>query len=203
MHKLWAGPLWQHGKASTSNLKYLRVLRSSPADRHQNGVRVRSWWGGGCAASYSHGSSLALSTTWTLEFIKPTADNRSLQRTCGDRPSRKNINITHMNIKWGHITWEISNVKSSVFPGRALDEPSHTRLTSRLDRSPWEWPYTGWTKLAERDTTSFKMFKASFQCTVYGTITPSTPVARCAYYAIIKRQSEVPIYFYLPEQTSQ
>lgn len=48
----------------------------------------------------------------------------------------KNINITNMNIKWGHITWEISNVKSSVFPGRALDEPSHTRLTSRLDRSP-------------------------------------------------------------------
>lgn len=48
----------------------------------------------------------------------------------------KNINITNMNIKWGQITWEISKVKSSVFPGRALDEPSHTRLTSRLDRSP-------------------------------------------------------------------
>ena len=64
------------------------------------------------------------------------------------------------------LTSEMSKVKSRVFPGRALDEPSHTLLTSRLDRSPWEWPYTGWTRLAERDTTSFKMFKASFQCMV-------------------------------------
>lgn len=148
------------------SLRYLRVLWSSPADRHQNGVRIRSRGGGRCAASYSHGSGLALSTTWTLEFIKPTANNRSLGRACRDRPSRKSINMTNIYVKCGHITWEISKVKSSVFPGRALDEPSHTLLTSRLDRSPWEWPYTGWTRLAERDTTSFRMFKASFQCTV-------------------------------------
>lgn len=59
-------------------------------------------------------------------------------------------------------------MKSRVLPGRALDEPSQTLLTSRLERSPCEWPYTGWTRLAERDTTSFKMFNASFQCTVCG-----------------------------------
>lgn len=64
------------------------------------------------------------------------------------------------------LTSEMSKVKSRVFPGRALAEPSHTLLTSKLERSPCVWLYAGCTKLAERDTTNFKMFKASFQCTV-------------------------------------
>lgn len=166
MKRLWVAPLLQYGSDLTPEWRYLGVLWPSPADRHQDSVGVRSWGGRGRAASYSHGSGLAHSTSWTLEIIKPPANNRRLPRTSGDTSSRNNINITNINVDEAHITWEISKVKSSVFPGRALDEPSHTLLTSRLDRSPWEWPYAGWTRLAERDTTSFKIFKASFQCTV-------------------------------------
>ena len=60
----------------------------------------------------------------------------------------------------------MSKVKSRVFPGRALAEPSQTRLTSRLDRSPRLRPSAGCTRLAEREPTSLMVFRAAFQCTV-------------------------------------
>lgn len=63
-------------------------------------------------------------------------------------------------------TSEISKWKSRVFPGRILEELSQTLLLSSRERLLLGWD-AGWTRLAERDTTSFKMFKASFQCVVW------------------------------------
>lgn len=59
----------------------------------------------------------------------------------------------------------MSKWKSSVFPGKALEERSQTRLMSSQERSLCG--DEGCTKLADRETTSFKIFSASPQWTVY------------------------------------
>lgn len=59
----------------------------------------------------------------------------------------------------------MSKWKSRVFPGKALEGVSQTRLTSTVDALLCG--DEGETRLAERETTSFNMFKASFQCAVW------------------------------------
>lgn len=63
---------YEHWQTHFMALTYLRWLWAPPADRHQDGVGIRSWRGGGSAAGYSHGSGLPLSAPWTLKLIKPT-----------------------------------------------------------------------------------------------------------------------------------
>lgn len=58
----------------------------------------------------------------------------------------------------------MSKWKSSVFPGKAFEERSQTRLMSSQERSPCG--ADGCTRLADRDTTSFRMLSASPQWTV-------------------------------------
>lgn len=62
----------------------------------------------------------------------------------------------------------MSKWNSRVFPGSSFDALAHTRRISILERSPC-W-HEGKTRLAERETTSFKIFRASLQWTLCGQV---------------------------------
>ena len=68
---------------------------------------------------------------------------------------------------WTSLTSEMSKWKCRVFPGRALEARSHSRAPGG-SRGPGSLGGPeGCTRLAERDTTSFRMFRASLQWDVW------------------------------------
>lgn len=76
---------------------------------------------------------------------KPGARRSAVQSQVSVKRRRRltRTSVSGGNAPQSRLTSEMSKVKSSVFPGKALAEPSHTLLTSRLERSPGVWPYAG------------------------------------------------------------